>query len=57
MADLQADLQAPEADLQAEADLQDVHTVLETCGMPALDIRTRFINLEGFENLGKFNIR
>jgi hypothetical protein len=42
------------ADLQD--DLQDVHTVLETCGMTIPAIRTLFINLEGFDTLSAFSI-
>jgi hypothetical protein len=43
------------ADLQD--DLQDVHTILEMCGMTNPAIRTLFINLEGFDTpLSAFNI-
>jgi hypothetical protein len=50
---IMADLQV---DPQVAADLQDVHTVLETCGMTDLATRTRFINIEGFINLDRFSI-
>jgi hypothetical protein len=53
MADLQVD---PQEAAQVAADLQDVHAVLETCGMSDLATRTRFITLEGFLSLDRFSI-
>jgi hypothetical protein len=37
-------------------DLQDVHAVIETCGITIPAIRTLFINLEGFNTLNGFGI-